>query len=58
MSEFASWKTSTRSAGQGNCVEVAVGPVVGVRDTKDRERGALVFDAARWSEFLATLKRS
>ncbi|MGJ7905623.1 DUF397 domain-containing protein [Actinopolyspora sp. H202] len=50
------WRTSTRSAGQGNCVEVAVGSLVGVRDTKDRGGGMLTFTAEHWSEFLDELK--
>ncbi|MFD0974457.1 DUF397 domain-containing protein, partial [Plantactinospora endophytica] len=34
----ATWRTSSRSGGNGNCVEVAdnLGAVVAVRDSKDR----------------------
>jgi uncharacterized protein DUF397 len=50
----AAWHKSTRSSGNGNCVEVAVvDDSVAVRDTKNREGGMLVFSAAEWSAFLS-----
>jgi Domain of unknown function (DUF397) len=53
----AAWHKSTRSSGNGNCVEVAVvDDTVGVRDTKNREGGMLVFTAAEWSAFLSGMK--
>lgn len=54
----ATWCKSTRSTPSGgNCVEVAVTPdIVGVRDTKDREGGTLVFQRERWMKFLSSLK--
>ena len=53
----AAWHKSTRSSGNGNCVEVAVvDDTVGVRDTKNREGGMLVFSAAEWSVFLSGAK--
>ncbi|GIG58138.1 DUF397 domain-containing protein [Longispora fulva] len=53
----APWRTSTRSGNQGgNCVEVALGEVVGVRDTKDRAGGVLVVDGRDWSAFVADVK--
>ncbi len=50
----AAWHTSSYSSGANNCVEVAEGPVTGVRDTKHRELGSLHFSAAEWRAFLST----
>jgi Domain of unknown function (DUF397). len=51
------WKKSSRSGGQGNCVEVATNlpDVVAVRDSKHREGPALVFTRNDWKDFLASL---
>ncbi|MEH0936996.1 DUF397 domain-containing protein [Micromonospora psammae] len=50
----ADWRTSTRSSGNGNCVEVAVGAGrVAVRDSKDRGGPVLLFPAATWAAFVA-----
>jgi hypothetical protein len=51
----AVWHKSTRSGGNGgDCVEVAVNlpGIVAVRDSKDRDGGALVFTPAQWGTFL------
>ncbi|MEH1098979.1 DUF397 domain-containing protein [Micromonospora sp. CPCC 205561] len=49
----AQWRTSTRSVGNGNCVEVAVGPDrVAVRDSKDRQGPVLAFPAPAWRAFV------
>ncbi|MFI2649664.1 DUF397 domain-containing protein [Micromonospora fulviviridis] len=54
---FTNWRKSTKSSGGGNCVEVAhAGPAVGVRDTKNRNGGTLVFSAKGWGSFLAGLR--
>jgi hypothetical protein len=50
------WFKSTRSANNADCVEVHLGAVVGVRDTKAREAGALDVPAGGWSAFVAGLK--
>ncbi|GAB3557222.1 hypothetical protein J2S53_003462 [Actinopolyspora lacussalsi] len=59
MREQDVWSKSSYSATSNACVEVAVtSQSVGVRDTKDREGGALTFDPRRWSDFLGMLGRS
>ena len=53
----AAWHKSTRSSGNGNCVEVAVvDDAVGVRDSKDRSGPVLVFTASEWRAFIAGAK--
>jgi hypothetical protein len=50
----AQWRKSSRSSGgENNCVEVALGPVVGVRDTKDRSAGCLALTPGSWQAFVA-----
>ncbi|WP_258345477.1 DUF397 domain-containing protein [Saccharopolyspora gregorii] len=52
------WRTSSHSGPQGNCVEVGGSlAAVGVRDTKDRDGGTLVFDRRAWRSFLDSLRR-
>ncbi len=53
----AAWHKSSRSSGNGNCVEVAaVDDAVAVRDTKDRGGPVLVFTAAEWRAFITGAK--
>jgi hypothetical protein len=53
----AAWHKSTRSSGNGNCVEVAMlDDAVAVRDTKDRSGPVLVFTPAEWGAFVAGAK--
>ena len=52
----AAWRTSSYSNIGGNCVEVAVGAMVGVRDTKDRAGTVLTFSPAAWRRFAAWAK--
>ncbi|MBQ0927122.1 DUF397 domain-containing protein [Saccharopolyspora endophytica] len=53
----ATWFKSSYSATQDACVEVAItSTAIGVRDTKDRDGGTLVFDNATWSTFLTHLR--
>ena len=51
------WRTSSYSGSEGNCVETASGAgTVAVRDTADREGGTLTFSADAWEAFTATIK--
>lgn len=50
----AAWHKSSYSSGANNCVEVAEGAVTGVRDTQNRDLGALTFESAEWRAFLST----
>jgi hypothetical protein len=53
----ATWFKSSYSATQDACVEVAItSTAIGVRDTKDRNGGTLVFDSTTWATFLTHLK--
>ncbi|MFI6780378.1 DUF397 domain-containing protein [Micromonospora sp. NPDC050276] len=52
----ADWRTSTRSSGNGNCVEVAtVDGQVAVRDSKDRSGPVLAFGAPAWRAFVLSV---
>jgi hypothetical protein len=56
----ANWTTG-RSSGTGQCVEVAIElPAmpghVAVRDSKDRDRAALIFTDAEWAAHLASVR--
>jgi len=50
---FTQWRKSTRSNGDGNCVEVAYAPdgTVGVRDSKDPTGPILMFTPNEWAAF-------
>ena len=51
------WRTSSYSTGDGGqCVEVACGNGVAVRDTKNRDGKTLTFTANAWAAFAASLK--
>jgi Domain of unknown function (DUF397) len=55
--EIATWRKSTRSGTNGDCVEVGgAGRAVVVRDTKDRDGGALAFTPDAWAAFTASLR--
>ncbi|SCL16057.1 protein of unknown function [Micromonospora rhizosphaerae] len=55
----ATWRKSTRSGTQGDCVEVAdnLAGVVGVRDSKDPTGPVLTFDPQTWQAFLNFAKQ-
>jgi hypothetical protein len=57
MEYITGWRTSTRTQGQGQCVEVGFGAdCVGVRDTKNRAAGQLVVGSQRWLDFVRGVK--
>lgn len=53
------WRKSSRSASDAQCVELAVTEhVTGVRDTKNRAGGTLEFGVRAFSAFLADVKQA
>ncbi|GIM87719.1 hypothetical protein Sar04_44550 [Salinispora arenicola] len=48
------WRTSSRSVGNGNCVEVStLDNSVAVRDSKDRRGPVLAFPTPAWRAFVS-----
>ena len=55
--DSATWRTSSYSGTNGNCVEVgSTTSVVWVRDTKDRDGVELNLPGNAWTRFTASLK--
>lgn len=53
----AVWRTSTRSGGNGDCVEVAITDEgVAVRDTKDRSKAPHIYTHSEWAAFIGGAK--
>jgi hypothetical protein len=50
------WRKSSYTD-ETNCVEVKLGPVSQIRDTKDRSGGTLTVGSAAWGAFLRKAKR-
>jgi hypothetical protein len=51
------WQKSSYSNSTANCVEVALGATVAVRDSKDTAVPPLDFPAPAWSVFLREIAR-
>jgi hypothetical protein len=53
-----SWRKSSFSMANGNCVQTALLPTgeVAVRDSKAPDRGVLVFTPSEWRAFIAGVK--
>lgn len=53
----AQWVTSSYTTNSRACVEVALASEgAGVRDSKDRDGGTLIFDHEQWCSFVAGIK--
>ncbi len=52
------WRKSSFSGSEANCVEVAASDHVLVRDTKNKSGVVLRFTSAAWCRFADQLKRS
>ena len=55
--DSATWRTSSYSGTNGNCVEVgSTAGTVLVRDTKDHDGVALGIPGQAWARFIASLR--
>ncbi|WP_432050546.1 DUF397 domain-containing protein [Verrucosispora sp. NA02020] len=53
------WRKSTRSGGNGQCVEARyTDDTAQVRDSKDRQGSTLSFTADQWTDFVQGIKAS
>jgi hypothetical protein len=58
MTTFNTWRISTRSGSQANCVEIGKAQgAVGVRDSKNRRGGTIELSDVGWTTFLGAVKR-
>lgn len=58
MKSHRPWHKSSYSGSSGaECVEVAEGETVLVRDTQNRSHGHIEFNASEWTSFLTDLKK-
>jgi hypothetical protein len=55
----ARWTKSSRSGGNGQCVECAdLGDLVAVRDSKNPDGPALAFERDAWRAFIEEIKQA
>lgn len=53
----ATWRTSSRSATQGECVEIAHTPTaIGIRDSKNPTGTCLILTPTQWAGVLTRVK--
>jgi hypothetical protein len=54
---FTDWRTSSRSDGGSNCIQVAIAAdAVAIRDSKDPDGPILIFPRESWTQFLAAVR--
>ena len=56
MTEPKSWKKSSHSGDNSDCVEVAIGAEIDVRDSKNIPGGVLILTPWAWSALLILVK--
>lgn len=50
------WRKSSHSATEGECVEVSLADSIGVRDTKARHLGQLTVSRAAWTALCSVVQ--